>query len=508
MAPTLVRAFSHFFTLAASLSMLHVVPSSCFNPRKIVNASLASYGSDWSSAVATWYGPAQGDGSEGGACGYGSSVGEPPFSSLISAGSPLLYESGKGCGSCYEVKCTGNYACSGNPVRVVITDECPGCGSDSQYHFDLSGSAFGAMAVSGQDQKLRNAGKINIQYRRWRRVSFCRVECNYGGVSIAFRVDTGSNQEYFAMVIEFEGGDGDLEKVELKEALDSAPWYTMQRSWGAVWKLDKGSPLNPPFSIRLTTVKSVNTVVASNVIPKDWTLGQTYRSIRFMYLFCSYKYSWQPREVTTPSDSIVNASIDSHSSDSVYWSSAFATWYGPDHGDGSEAGACGYGSTVGVPPLSSMITAGSYLLFQSGKGCGSCYEVKCTGNKACSGKPVRVVMTDLCPECGSGAHFDMSGTSFSAMAAPGQDNQLRIAGQVAIQYRRYMSVAFHVDSGSNQLYFAVMVEYEDGDGEIDKVEVKEACSKHHSRSPSWGAVWKLSKGSRFKARVQISANQL
>ena len=108
---------------------------------------------------------------------------------------------------------------------------------------------------------------------------FCRVECNYPGVSIAFRVDKGSNQEYFAILIEYEGGDGDLDKVELKEASDSAPWYSMQRSWGAVWKLDKGSPLNAPFSIRLTTLKSGKIIVANNVIPKGWTLDQTYRSI-------------------------------------------------------------------------------------------------------------------------------------------------------------------------------------------------------------------------------------
>ncbi|XP_020222928.1 expansin-B15 [Cajanus cajan] len=271
MAPTLQRVFSHLLTLVATLSILLVVPSSCFKTKKIVNASFDSYssvGTNWSPAVATWYGAPNGDGSEGGACGYGSVVGVPPFSSLISAGGSLLYESGKGCGSCYEVKCTGNYGCSGNPVSVVITDECPGC--DGQYHFDLSGTAFGAMAVSGQAEKLRGAGKITIQFRR--------VECNFPGVKIAFRVDPGSNQQYFAMVVEYEDGDGEIDKVELSEA-SSASWYSMQRSWGAVWKLNNGSPLKAPFSIRLTTFSSGQSVVANNVIPVGWTPGQTYRSV-------------------------------------------------------------------------------------------------------------------------------------------------------------------------------------------------------------------------------------
>nr|GMC60974.1 putative expansin-B2 [Ipomoea batatas] len=255
----------HFITYFLVFSTFSI-SCSCFNPKNL-NVSKSQSDSDWSLAGATWYGNSNGAGSDGGACGYTTSVEQPPFSSLVTAGGPSLFKSGKGCGACYEVKCTENAACSGNPVTVVITDECPGCVSEST-HFDMSGTSFGAMAVSGKADQLRNAGVLNIQYRR--------VQCKYPGISLTFHVDSGSNPNYFATLIEYEGGEGVVSSVELKQALDSDSWLPMQESWGAVWKLD-ASGLKAPFSLKLTD-DSGKTLVANNVIPAGWQPGNSYRS--------------------------------------------------------------------------------------------------------------------------------------------------------------------------------------------------------------------------------------
>ncbi|XP_022680247.1 expansin-B11 isoform X2 [Setaria italica] len=229
------------------------------------------YGGAWlSGAGATYYGAPNGDGSDGGACGYQTAVGKQPFSSMIAAGSTPLYRDGEGCGACYEVKCTTNAACSGQPVTIVITDRSPGDLFPGEVaHFDMSGTAMGAMARPGMADKLRAGGVLRIQYRR--------VQCKYPGVNIAFKVDQGANPFYFNVLVEFEDDDGDLNAVDLMEA-GSGAWTSMAHNWGAMWRLNNGKRLNAPFGLRLTS-DSGRVLVVNNAIPAGWKPGVTYRSL-------------------------------------------------------------------------------------------------------------------------------------------------------------------------------------------------------------------------------------
>lgn len=110
-------------------------------------------------------------------------------------------------------------------------------------------------------------------------ISTCRVSCSFGN-SIVFTIDNGANPYYFATEIEYENGNGDLVQVELSQ---SNTWHPMFRSWGSRWAFNTGSPLQTPFSIKLTESGngngSNNTIIAENVIPKNWQPGQVYHSL-------------------------------------------------------------------------------------------------------------------------------------------------------------------------------------------------------------------------------------
>ncbi|CAA7390999.1 unnamed protein product [Spirodela intermedia] len=224
----------------------------------------------WVPATATWYGAAEGDGSDGGACGYGSLVDVRPLRARVGAVSPVLFKDGEGCGACYKVKCVMDQSiCSRRPVTIIITDECPGgyC-ANGNTHFDLSGAAFGRMAIAGFGSELRNRGMIPVLFRR--------TPCKYRGMNIAFRVNEGSTEYWLSLLVEFEDGDGDVGSMHIQEA-GSAEWLEMKHLWGANWAII-GGPLSGPFSVKLTTLSTQTTLSARDVIPKNWSPKATYTS--------------------------------------------------------------------------------------------------------------------------------------------------------------------------------------------------------------------------------------
>ncbi|PWZ53737.1 Expansin-B4 [Zea mays] len=223
----------------------------------------------WGNARATWYGQPNGAGpyDNGGACGF-KNVNQYPFMAMTSCGNQPLYRDGKGCGSCYKIRCSKHAACSGRTETVVITDMnyTPGV---APYHFDLSGTAFGRLAKPGRNDDLRRAGIIDIQ--------FARVPCEFPGLKVGFHVEEGSTQVYFAVLVEYENGDGDVVQVDLMEKR-ARRWTPMSQSWGSIWRLDSNHRLQPPFSIR-TRTDSGKTLVARDVIPLNWRPNTFYRSI-------------------------------------------------------------------------------------------------------------------------------------------------------------------------------------------------------------------------------------
>ncbi|PIA41283.1 hypothetical protein AQUCO_02300208v1 [Aquilegia coerulea] len=220
----------------------------------------------WKPATATWYGSPNGDGSTGGACGYGTLVDVKPLRTRVGAVSPNLFKNGEGCGACYKVKCLDKNICSRRAVTVIITDECPGCASG---HFDLSGSAFGRMAVSGNGGQLRNRGEISVIYKRTR--------CKYQGKNVAFHVNEGSTEFWLSLLVEYEDGDGDIGAMHIQQA-SSSEWQEMKHLWGANWCIITGAPLKGPFSVKLTTLSAKRSLSARGVIPSNWSVKATYTS--------------------------------------------------------------------------------------------------------------------------------------------------------------------------------------------------------------------------------------
>ncbi|CAA2979581.1 expansin-B4-like [Olea europaea subsp. europaea] len=230
------------FSLLTVLTLINYF--SCIYAKSLNFSKPAAF----SSGVATFYaGPGGGQGGSGGACGFEDDGSNAPFYGLTAAGNNNLFKGGAGCGACYMVRCTGNPQCSGKPVTVTITNECPGACNDEAIHFDLSYKAFALLAKPG----------------------------------LAFRLAKGTNKNYIAFAPEFLNGDGDLAAVDLIVSRNNKV-LPMKRSFGDTWATGFAPFTNVgPYSVRLTTLWSRKTIVAQNVIPVDWVkypAGTIFRS--------------------------------------------------------------------------------------------------------------------------------------------------------------------------------------------------------------------------------------
>jgi hypothetical protein len=166
-----------------------------------------------------------------------------------------------------QVKCEKPQPCSDKPIRIFITDM--NYDPIAPYHFDLSGKAFGLMALSGKDQELRSVGELEVQFRR--------VRCKYPlGTKITFHIEHGSNPNYLAILVKFVSDDGDIVQMDIKEKLSLA-WIPMNELWGAIWRWDGAIPIKGPFSLRLTS-ESGKKLIAQDVIPVNWKADTVYRS--------------------------------------------------------------------------------------------------------------------------------------------------------------------------------------------------------------------------------------
>ncbi|CAI5974738.1 unnamed protein product [Closterium sp. NIES-65] len=165
------------------------------------------------------------------------------------------FNSGKGCGRCYEVSCMNHPSCLEGSVLVRAVGQ--------NGDFNLNFAAWDRIVGD------RAAGRVEIDYRS--------VDCSSNG-GVKVRLVDDSNSYNFALQILGAAGSGGVENVELSN--DGSQWTSMTTyGWGATWVLNPAKDVvdaGLPVSVRVTG--SGQQVVLQDVIPSGWSAGTTYES--------------------------------------------------------------------------------------------------------------------------------------------------------------------------------------------------------------------------------------
>jgi hypothetical protein len=202
-----------------------------------------------------------------GACGYGNLF-EQGYGLETTALSVALFDEGRACGGCYELRCHGSAYCArgGAPVvTVTATNACPANYSKPNdnwcnpplRHFDLSKPMFLRLVTDF------HVGIIPVHYRR--------APCaRRGGVRFEMRGD----RWWVAVLVFNVAGAGDVRAVAAKGSRDGA-WVEMRRNWGQIWDGADSRLVGQGLSFRVTNSDG-RSIVFDNVVPPTWSAGQTF----------------------------------------------------------------------------------------------------------------------------------------------------------------------------------------------------------------------------------------
>ncbi|CAB9528865.1 Putative expansin [Seminavis robusta] len=158
------------------------------------------------SGKATYYG----GNVAGNACGFNSmNTGSFPYGFGAAIGGNN-FDSGYGCGSCYQIRCIGPYgsnpSCFCDPDHPTVTvwanDQCPECGDD---HIDLNTEAMEYIVADGL---AGTCGEIEIEFEQ--------VNCDFDG-NLEVRSKSGTGPYWYGLHLDNVAGYGAISSVTLEE---------------------------------------------------------------------------------------------------------------------------------------------------------------------------------------------------------------------------------------------------------------------------------------------------
>lgn len=138
---------------------------------RAISSSSMSTLTEWRSARATYYAAQNPPDSVGGACGYGN-LEKAGYGSATAGLSEELFDRGRVCGACFEIRCAEDvkWCIRGGSVIVTATNFCPpnyGLPADAGGHCNPPNRHFVIHIEAFQKIATWKASNIPVQYRRY-----------------------------------------------------------------------------------------------------------------------------------------------------------------------------------------------------------------------------------------------------------------------------------------------------------------------------------------------------